>query len=136
MFTGICLTMVRNFLTMVGTPLIKGGSPLFPPPRRAPRTDGSDRRRSRRYTLAAVAAFALAAAPLAAAGPATASSAARSASHPSVAYMKAHAKYNVMGWELKSHKATSPPPASSVPLLSGVLGEESTASAITVSAQA
>jgi GH25 family lysozyme M1 (1,4-beta-N-acetylmuramidase) len=78
--------------------------------------------RRRRYTVAALATLAMAAAPLAAAvGPASAASAAK---HPSLAYLKAHAKYDHMGWELSPRKATTPPALSAVPLLSGVVSKQ------------
>ncbi len=79
----------------------------------------------RRFIVAGLAAVAMAAAPLAAAAsPAAASPA---ASHPSLSYLKAHANQVHMGWELSPRNAISLPPASSIPLLSGVLGEQSAA---------
>ena len=65
-----------------------------PTPQSHVRTAGQ---RRRRYTVAALATLAMAAAPLASAvGPAAAASAAK---HPSLAYLKAHAKYDHVGWE-------------------------------------
>ena len=92
---------------------------MLPTPQSHVRT-ASQRRR--RYTVAALATLAMAAAPLAAAvGPAAAASTAK---HPSLAYLKAHAKYDHMGWELSPRKATTPPALSAVPLLSGVVSKQ------------
>ena len=65
--------------------------------------------------MAALAAVVMAAASPPAASPAAA---ARVASHPSLAYLKARANQVHMGWELSPRNATSPPPLSSIPLLS------------------
>jgi GH25 family lysozyme M1 (1,4-beta-N-acetylmuramidase) len=73
----------------------------------------------------------MAAAPLAAAGPAAAAPA---VTHPSLSYLKAHANQVHMGWELSPRKATSPPPVSSVPLLSGVLGQQEASAMVTPAA--
>jgi GH25 family lysozyme M1 (1,4-beta-N-acetylmuramidase) len=93
---------------------------VLPTPQSHLRTTGQ---RRRRYTVAALAALAMAAAPLVCAvSPAAAASAAPGAKHPSLAYLKAHAKYDHMGWELSPRKATSAPALSAIPLLSGVVG--------------
>ena len=94
-------------------------------PRPSTRAGHDGHLRGRRFAVAALAAVAMAAAPLAAA--ASPASAASAASHPSLSYLKAHAGQVHMGWELSPRKATSPPPLSSIPLLSGVLGEQSAA---------
>jgi GH25 family lysozyme M1 (1,4-beta-N-acetylmuramidase) len=88
--------------------------------------------RRRRFTVATLAAVAMAAAPLATA--ASPAAAAPAASHPSLSYLKAHANQVHMGWELSPRNAISPPPPSSIPLLSGVLGEQSAARQLTSAA--
>ena len=89
-----------------------------PTPQSHVRTAGQ---RRRRYTVAALATLAMAAAPLmSAVGPASAASAAK---HPSLAYLKAHAKYDHAGSNLSPRRATTAPATSAVPLLSGVIGQ-------------
>ena len=84
------------------------------------RTSGQRRHRA---AVAALATLAMAAAPLAyAVSPAAAASAAHSVKHPSLAYLKAHAKYDYAGSDLRGVRATSAPAASAIPLLSGVVG--------------
>ena len=101
-------------------------------PRPSSRAGHDSHVRRRRFTVAALAAVAMAAAPLAAA--ASPAAAAPAANHPSLSYLKAHANQVHMGWELSPRNATSPPPLSSIPLLSGVLGERSAARQLTSAA--
>lgn len=101
-------------------------------PRLSSRADQDGHGRRRRFTVAVLAAVAMAAAPLvAAASPAAAASATR---HPSLRYLRAHASQVHMGWELSPRHATSPPTVSSIPLLSGVLGERSAAQPLAAAA--
>jgi GH25 family lysozyme M1 (1,4-beta-N-acetylmuramidase) len=75
--------------------------------------------------VAALATMAMAAAPLVCAvGPVAAASAASGANHPSLAYLKAHAKFDHAGSNLSPRRATTAPAASAVPLLSGVVGQQ------------
>jgi GH25 family lysozyme M1 (1,4-beta-N-acetylmuramidase) len=107
---------------------------VIPPPRLHPRTGDPGRRRTHRCAVTALAALTLAAAPLAAAGPAAAASAGSVPAHPSLGYLKAHARYDHMGWELSPRRATRPPAPAAVPLLAGVLGEQAASSLLSPAA--